>query len=275
MTIPDTLCLPESSSLTNMASFDDCRFFQGNTLLHTELPYHPYGFSVTATPFRLSYDGWSGLLLLLCLLLAVTLLLRLRKKFHELFRDVFFPISGKMAVSATGDPLRYSTRLVAICLLSLTAAIVTFTYMLHDVGYYPFSDPPYILFVIFFFLWLAYFVLKRMMSSFVNWIFFCKKKIFTWQRVNTFLFVTEATFSLFLAMAIVFLPITPVDMLLLALFFVTFVKIVLLFKTYQIFFPKIYGILHLIVYFCTLELMPLFVLQQMLMYDAWLSMIKF
>jgi hypothetical protein len=31
----------------------------------------------------------------------------------------------------------------------------------------------------------------------------------------------------------------------------------LLYKTFLIFFPKFYGTLHLIVYFCTLEIMPL------------------
>ena len=276
MIISDTLCLPESSSLTakDFVSFDDCSFFRGDTLLHNEVPYHPFGFAVTATPFRLSYDGWSGLLLLIFLLFAVSLVLRLRKKFHELFRGVFFPTSSNTKVTVTSDPLRYSTRLLAICLLSLTAAMVTFAYVLHDIGYYPFSNPPYILFVFFFFLWLVYFVLKRLMSGFVNWIFFCRKKIFTWQRANTFLFVAEAIFFLVLAIAVMFLPIPPSNMLLLALFFVAFVKIVLLFRTYQIFFSKIYGILHLIVYFCTLELMPLFVLQQILKYDAWLSMVK-
>jgi len=275
----DSLCLPEFSAspsldIKNMVSFDDCSFFQGDTLLHTEVPYHPFGFAATSTPFRLRYHGWCGLLLLLCMLLAVSLVLRLRKKFRELLRGVFFPIPGKTDVPATDDPLRYSTRLVAICLLSLSATIVTFTFALNDVGYYPFLETPYILFVILFFLWLVYFVLKRLMSSFVNWIFFRREKIFTWQRAYTFLFVTEATFFLILAMAVVFLPVSPADMLFLALVFVAFVKIVLLFKTYQIFFSKIYGILHLIVYFCTLELMPLLVLQQMLMCDAWLSIVK-
>lgn len=275
----DSLCLPEFSAspsldIKNKVSFDDCSFFQGDTLLHTEVPYHPFGFAATSTPFRLRYHGWCGLLLLLCMLLAVSLVLRLRKKFRELLRGVFFPIPGKTDVPATDDPLRYSTRLVAICLLSLSATIVTFTFALNDVGYYPFSETPYILFVTLFFLWLVYFVLKRLMSSFVNWIFFRREKIFTWQRAYTFLFVTEATFFLILAMAVVFLPVSPADMLFLALVFVAFVKIVLLFKTYQIFFSKIYGILHLIVYFCTLELMPLLVLQQMLMCDAWLSIVK-
>ena len=35
-----------------------------------------------------------------------------------------------------------------------------------------------------------------------------------------------------------------------------------------------YGTLHLIVYFCTLELIPLLVLQRVLTYAEWLTTIK-
>lgn len=270
----DTLFLTELDASSNLMvgeliSFDDCSFFQGDTLLHVEMPYRPLGFAVTSTPFCLRYDEWSGLLLFLCLLLAVSLAQRLRKKLPELLRGFFFPISGKMDEPQKDDPLRYSTHLLAVCLLSFTAAIVTFSYTQSNVGYFPFSEMPYILLIALFFLWFSYFVVKRLMNGFVNWIFFRKEKIFTWQRAYTFLLVAEAASFLVLAFAVVFLPISSVGMLLMALVLVFLIKIILLFKTYQIFFSKIYGILHLIVYFCILEVIPLFVLQQMLVCDAW------
>jgi hypothetical protein len=271
---PDMLLFTEPATLPDLmvgdlVSFDDCSFFQGDTLLHAETLYRPLGFAITSTPFCLRYDGWSGLLLLLCLLLAVGLTLRLRKKLPELLRSVFFPIPGKMDDPTKDDPLCCSTHLLAICLLSLTAAIVTFSYTQSNVEYYPFPEMPYILLMGLFFLWFSYFVVKRLMNGFVNWIFFRKEKIFTWKRAYTFLLVAEAAFFLVLALAVVFLPISSVGMLFMALVLVFFVKIILLFKTYQIFFSKIYGILHLIVYFCILEVIPLLVLQQMLACDAW------
>ena len=276
----DTLCLdtaevvPQDALAEELISFDDCGFFAGDTLLHAEIPYRPFGFSAIATPFRLRSDGWNVLLLFLCLLLAASLVLRLRKKFRGLLRDVFLPIPGKTDEPMVDDPLRYSTRLVAVSLLSLAAAIVTFCYTQHDVGYYPFAETPYILFAAFFLLWLAYFFVKRLMNNFVNWIFFRDEKIFTWKRVYTFLYAMEAILFLVVGLAVAFLPVSLDEVLLMAFIPVVFVKILQLFKTYQIFFPKLYGCLHLIVYFCTLEVMPLLVLQQVLAYAPWLSEIK-
>ena len=253
--------------------FDTCSFFRADTL-HAEVPYRPYGFESTATPFRLRSDAWSGLLLFVCLLLAASLVLRLRKKFKEVLQSVFFPIPGKKDEPLVDDPLRYSTRLVAIALLSLTAAMVTFTYTQHDTGFYLFPESPYLVFGGFVLLWLAYFLMKRLLSSFVNWVFFRDEKIFTWQRAYTFLYVAEALLFLVLSLIVSYLPFSPEEVFVFTICLVFFVKFLLLFKTYKIFFSKLYGTLHLIVYFCTLELMPLLVMQQVLTYAEALSTVK-
>ena len=264
----------QDTQVTNLISFDDCSFFAGDTLLHAEVPYRPFGFAASSVPFHLRNDGWSGVFLFLCLLLAAGLALRLRKVFSELVRNAFFPIPGKTDDPIVDDPLRYSTRLVAVCLFSLSLAMVAFTYTQCDVSYYPFPETPYILFFVFFVLSLCYFLTKKLMGSFVNWIFFRREKIFTWKRSYTFLLAAESVVFLFFALVVVFLPV-PVNIIrLIALSIVVFFKILLLFKIYQIFFPKMYGTLHLIVYFCTLELMPLLVMQQILTYTEALLTVK-
>ena len=275
----DTLCLPDSSVLQDtvvgrLIPYDDGGLVKGDSVLHAEVPYKPFGFGATETPFRIRHNEWSGLILLVCLLLAASLIMRLHKNFREILRGVFLPIPGKMDEPLVDDPLRYSTRLIAICLLSITVAMVTFTYTQFDVAYYPFFETPYILFGAFFLLWIVYFLIKRMMSSFVNWIFFREEKIFTMHRAYTFVYVAESILFLILAMVVVYLPVPHEKVLLLSLCLVFLVKIVLLFKTYQIFFPKLYGTLHLIVYFCTLELIPLLVLLQILTYATYLFAVK-
>jgi len=257
-----------------IAPYDTCSFFAGDTLLHAEVPYRPYGFAATDTPYHLRYDEWNGLLLLLCLMLAASLVLRLGPGIRQLLRGFFFPIPGKDDAPATYDPLGFTTRLVAVCLLSLTAATVTFICTQHGVGYYPFRETPYILFAAFFVLWLAYFFVKRMLCGFVNWIFFREEKIFTWQRACTFLLSAEAVLLLLLALVALYMPVPPEWVMYMAIVLISIVKFLLLFKTCQIFFSKLYGTLHLIVYFCTLELMPLLVLQQILTYDGWIMTMK-
>ena len=201
----DTLCQTElqDTLVEDLISFDDCSVFSGDSLFHTEVAYKPFGYGATATPFRLRQGGWSGLLLLVCLLLAASLLMRLRKNFKDLLRGIFLPIPGKKDEPLVDDPLRYSTRLIAVMLLSLTAAMVTFAYTQLEVDFYPFPETPYILFGAFFLLWIVYFLVKRMMSGFVNWVFFRSEKIFTWKRACTFLYVMESLLFLPIALMVV------------------------------------------------------------------------
>ena len=274
--LADTLCRAElqDTPVEPLLRFDDYGFFSGDTLLHSEVPYRPYGFRGETVPFRLRRDAWSGVLLLVCLFLAASLLLRLGRRFGELSRDVLFPIPGKKDEPLVDDPLRYSTRLVAVVLLSVAAAMVTFTCTQHDVDFYTFRETPYVLFGAFFLLWMSYFLVKRMLSGFVDWVFFRREKIFTLSRVRTFLYAVEALLFLVVTLVAVYLPVSVDEVLISTLCVVIFVKILLLFKTQQIFFSKFYGALHLFVYFCTLEAMPLLVMAQVLTYAEVLSTVK-
>ena len=271
----DTLALvPQDTIVERLIPYDDGGFVKGDSVLHADVPYRPWGFAFSPTPFRIRSEAWSALLLLLCLLLAASLMSRLKGKFKETLGGVFLPIPGKKDEPLVDDPLRYSTRLLAVALLSLAATMVTFTYTQYAVEFYAFQETPYLLFGAILLLWIVYFLLKRMMISFVNWVFFRDEKIFTMQRVYTFIYVVDAMLVLALAMAVVYLPVPHEKVLISSLCIVLFVKLLLLFKTYKIFFPKIYGTLHLIVYFCTLELIPLLVLRQVLTYADYLSVIK-
>lgn len=279
LAVPDTLGLPELQAeppvtMQDLPSFDDCSYFAGDTLLHAEVPGHTYGFQAIAVPFRLRHDGWTGLLLAACLLLAAVLLRRFRGKFGDLLRTTFLPAPGKEEIPVNNDPLRYSTRLVAVGLLSLTATAVCFVCTQHDAGFFLFPETPYLLLAACLALWVAYFLVKRLTSGFVNWIFFRREKIVTWTRAYTFILAMEALSSLPIALIAVFLPVSPDTVLLIALVMVTLVKIILLFKARKIFFPKLYGVLHLFAYLCTLELMPLLVLLQVLAFSDWLKVIK-
>ncbi|MBR1499814.1 MAG: DUF4271 domain-containing protein [Bacteroidaceae bacterium] len=277
--VPDTLGLPGLQAeppvtLQDLPSLDDCSYFADDTLLHAEVPGHTYGFPAIATPFRLRHDGWTGLLLFACLLLAAVLLRRLRGKFRDLLRTTFLPAPGKEEIPVNDDPLRYSTRLTAVGLLSLTATAVTFVCTQHDAGFFLFPETPYLLLLACLALWLGYFLVKRLTTDFVNWIFFRREKIITWTRAYTFILVVEALFSFPIALIAVFLPVSPDMVLLIALVMIALVKIILLFKTHKIFFRKMYGVLHLFAYLCTLELTPLLVLLQVLAFSDWLKVIK-
>lgn len=265
----------DSTARLELISLDDCSFFSNDTLFHREVPFRPTGFTTQETPFRIRFDAWGCVLLLLCLVLAASLVKRLRGSFKELFRSTFFPIPGKKEDVPVDDPLRYSTRLLSLSLLSLAATMLTFTYTQHDVDFYPFPETPYLVFGAILLLWLAYFILKRAMSGFVNWVFFRREKIFTMQRAVTLIYALESILVLVLALVVSYQPIGHAQVLFLSIGTMIFVKLLLLFRTFGIFFRKFYGALHLIVYFCTLEVMPLLVMWRVLGFTECLWEIKF
>ena len=61
----------------------------------------------------------------------------------------------------------------------------------------------------------------------------------------------------FVIISTIFLNLPPGIPLWIILVIGFLIKILHLYKTFLIFFPKFYGTLHLIVYFCTLEILPL------------------
>lgn len=267
---------PEVTGLTvdSLMSYADCGYFVGDSLLHAEQPARQWGFPLTATPFRLSHNGWSYPVLLLCALLLCGILRRMKGKVRDLLRSFFFPIPGKKDDPTAEDPVGLATRLMAVMLLTISATLATFVFTQSDVSYYPFPETPYLLLAVFAVAWLLFFLMKRLAFGFVNWIFFRSEKIFTWTRANTLLLTVESLLMLFLALAAVFLPVRSDGLMMATLVVLAFVKILLLFKTYQIFFPKLYGTLHLFVYFCTLEMMPLLVMYILLQQTAWVFMLK-
>lgn len=269
----DTIPLSVEPPLTvqDLTSLDNYSFFRDDTLLHTEV-HRTYGYTAMVIPYRLRHDGWTGMLLLICLLLAAELLLRIRGKFSELLRTIFLPTPKE--IPANDILLRKSTQFIAVVLLSLTATIVTFVCTQHDAEYFPFPETPYILLLAFLTAWLIYFIVKRLTLGFVFWIFFTHEKIITWSRVYSFILILEALLSFPVALIAIFLPILPDTMMLIVSLSIILVKILSFYEIWKIFLSYLHGVLHLIIYFCSLELAPLLILLQSLASSDWLKAVK-
>jgi hypothetical protein len=102
------------------------------------------------------------------------------------------------------------------------------------------------------------FLLQKMLYVFVNWIFFDKKKRSEWSGDRNLLLTLE---GLLLFPAILLLLYSPIEVRILwglIVILLIFLRFYLMIRTFLIFFGKFYDGLHLILYFCTLEAMPLF-----------------
>ena len=102
----------------------------------------------------------------------------------------------------------------------------------------------------------AYLISKWIIYSFINWIFFDKEKNKLW---------IESVFNIIAAMGLILFPtvlyIIFLDSefhfsgkIILTIIFIS--KILLFYKCFRYFFRNFHGVLHLILYFCTLEIIP-------------------
>ena len=101
---------------------------------------------------------------------------------------------------------------------------------------------------------------KTALYAFVNNIFFSRSKRLTWNESLGRITLLESLLLFPLTLLAVYFNLSTINVVFALVVMLLFVKILLLFKTYSTFFVKIYGILHLIVYFCALEAVPLLVL---------------
>ncbi|MBQ0049431.1 MAG: DUF4271 domain-containing protein [Bacteroidales bacterium] len=110
----------------------------------------------------------------------------------------------------------------------------------------------------------AYHTLRRLLYSFVNWIFFEPPQRRQWTDAFSFLLVLEGGVMLALFGFALNSAWNFENTLIVGLVGLGILRFLLLCYSFRIFFLKIYGILHLFAYLCTLELIPLFFLWKIL-----------
>ena len=103
---------------------------------------------------------------------------------------------------------------------------------------------------------MGYVLLKWMVYGFVNWVFFQKDRNKRWIAAFFNLFIWLGILLLPVVLLMVYFDISTQIILYIAGILVVFAKIALFWKCFCNFFEKFYGALHLILYFCALEIIP-------------------
>lgn len=109
-----------------------------------------------------------------------------------------------------------------------------------------------------------YQLLRWLFYSFINWIFFNKSEKKTWNGGYAFLSILESIISYPI---IIYTLNSDWNINTLAIILVSaygLIRFFLLCHSFRIFFHKIYGLLHLFAYLCTLEIIPLLFLWETL-----------
>ncbi len=258
---PDTLCIPGLEgrlpyAVDSLKWEYDPGFFRGNALMHPELP--PLQHRVTPKPLTQPYPHYDSILGMIILCFALlSLLINYTRDFLQIRgKDFFytansndFPSNDKATPPALAVPITY-------LLLCATGSLFALHYAQSTYGLRFCPIPLHALLATYAGCVALMFVAKRLLSAFINWIFFDKGSRQLWRVEYNFLLTVETiTLLPIVAMGFCF-DMQAKTVLTAGLAIVAVVKILLLYKAFEIFIPKFYGILHLLSYLCALEIIP-------------------
>ena len=269
---PDTLNLPGwripsgKLTLSDLDTPADVGFFQSSPYLHAELPYRQSGLTAEAQPYLLRHDDAVSGVLLGCLLVVMTIFANSRKFIKSRVQDFFLNRMEKEKFFSveTGREMRHAVFLYLQG--GLLASLIFFIYTQSVRDLFMAQVSTHALLGAYVVVCWAYLGLKQLLYLFVNWVFFDKERRTAWMKSYSFLVSSESVLLFPLALIAVFFNLPVHEVMLCSCLLVGFVRILLFYKTFCIFFPKIHGLLHLIVYFCALEMLPLCGLWQALTY---------
>ena len=269
---PDTLHLPGHDKGRSMLDVDLPQyyregFFSKDSLFHPELPGGRYGVAGDPVPYTVQHDDVITSLLLLLFVLATIAFSNSR---HFIVRQTknFFSASreGMTEITETAVEIRFQTFLAFLTCLLLS--ILFYFYTLHYIGETFLLGSQYHLIAIFLGIIVVYYLIKTLLYTIVNTVFFDGKKNRQWMK--SFLFITSIEGVVLFPLVVVwtFFGISIQNAVFYVVIVISIVKILELFKCFLIFFRQNVVKLQIILYFCTLEIIPMLLCWGALVFTA-------
>ena len=260
---PDTLHLPGQEVPRDLKKVDLPQYYRENffstdTLYHPELNGGRYGVAGDPIPYSLLNDSIITTILLICFLLSTFALSKISHFLIQQFKNFFYTPKNEYSLIETGSELRFQLLLVVItCMLF---ALLYYFYTINYISDTFILSSEYALMGIYGGIIFFYFLSKSLLYTIVNNILFNNKK--NLQFHDSFIFIMSlegiALFPLVLLMA--YFEFSIQNAIVYCIFILTIAKIMTFYKTHTIFFQQKELFLQNILYFCALEMIPLFVL---------------
>ena len=258
---PDTLHLPGHDKGHNMLDvqlpqYYKESFFSKDTLFHPELPGGRYGVVGDPVPYSVRGDNLITSLLLVCFVMAVisfsnahSFIIRQAKNFFYVQRE------GTTEITETTNEFRFQTFLSFLtCIL---ISLLYYFYTLHYFGDTFALVSQYHLIAIYLVMVVVYFLVKMLLYTIVNSVFFFGKENGQWMKTLLFIVSVE---GVLLFPAVILWAYFNLSLQNVVIYFVAvliIVKILTFYKCFLIFFRRNVVKLQIILYFCTLEIIPL------------------
>ena len=258
---PDTLHLPghdKGKSLLDVQLPQYYRegFFSKDTLFHPELPGGRTGVAGAPVPYSIHNDSIITSILLAVFILLVVAFANTSEFMARQFRTFFYmPHEGSSEIAETGTELRI--QLFLLLLSSLMLALLYYFYTIYYVGDSFMLPSEYHLIAIYLATMIGYFMVKGLLYTLVNIVFFSSKKNRQWIKTKLFISSMEGVMLLPAVLLQAYFGMSERSVIIYFIFVLFFVKILTFFKGYVVFFRSNVVKLQIILYFCALEIVPL------------------
>lgn len=225
-----------------------------------EVPFRPIGMAGDAVPYRFQNDDFVTGAILLSSFLVIWTIVRSRRFFGLSLKQFFYEARERdnLFASRTESELRGEVFLIfQTCFLH---AILFFGYTQVAMPDVFVQVSPYKILGMVLSVCGLYYLFKVFLYRWVNTVFFAPWQVRRWN--DTYFLSILAIGTAFFPMTLLFVYFdVPIESLFTPILAVTTgVKLLLLYKAYRIFFVHHWGALHIILYFCTLEILPIILL---------------
>jgi hypothetical protein len=269
---PDTLHLPGHDAGVDLMKSDLPQyyregFFSKDSMFHPELQGGRYGVAGDPVPYSVHNDNIITSLLLACFIFAVIAFANARRFIIRQAKDfIYLPHEGTTEFTETSNEFRFQLTLVLIT--SLLIALLFYFYTLRYIGETFVLRSQYTLITIFMGITVAYFLLKTGLYSVVNHVFFDGKRNQQWIKALLFIISVEGVLVFPAVVFGAYFELDTESVMYYVIFAVIIVKMMTIYKCYIIFFRRNVVHLQIILYFCTLEMIPLLVYWDVLVITA-------
>lgn len=231
-------------------------FFSADSMWHPELNGGRYGIAGDPVPYTISGDSTITALLLVSFILA---LIAFSKSRNFIVRQAkhFFRIqrSGTTELTETTNEFRFQFFLTAqTCLL---LSLVAFFYAQEYNSDTFLVSSQYQLIAMFFGVFAGYLLLKALLYTIVNWIFFSSRQNSQWMKSFLFTSAIEGVVMFPVVVSQAYFGLSLKNTIFYVAAVVILSRLLSLYKCFLIFFRQKGVYLQIILYFCALEIMPL------------------
>lgn len=192
-------------------------------------------------------------ILFICFFFIMAAFIGKENAFAKIFNEFFLPRKN------TGEGVKtagsFYIQLGLLCNTFITTALFFAIYIMRGSGYE--TKQGYQLLAFFFVAAAAVYWLKQGIYGALNWVFFDKSQMNIWLHCYADWTIISGISMYLVLLLSVFFDLCLTTMTILLIIHMLLTETCLFFKAFHIFLVKKYGSLQLIVYLCTLEIMPL------------------